>query len=498
MAPGRGAFSRALPTGLLELAFLLLALAQTEVAAGSLRRSGLPPLAHPSREPPAPGAFSAFNTSVPVVVDSKVLRTRTWKEPNQVVPQIFLLFLAYSNIQHLAIWESFLNDGVRGVEYTAVVHCKDEAECRKNLENSPRFLVIPSVATSYCHDLVSGMNALVRSAVVLGGIGSPNDKFVFVSDSTLPVKPFAYIRDQLTADQASDFCIFPRNEWAEVSDTHGHDTVKIAPKHHQWMVLSRKHAELSAERSSQNMDLMQQLQLNMLSTNAGWQNTGCLDEFWHFATIYNSLLIKPDMSQIPLEDFNGGPLNTRDFEIQGRCNTFVEWVQRAAGISNNITHLAQALTVDAGTDLAPATQARPGSIHRFGRASLRALRKSPFLFARKVSETASFSGCESLEEAFSAHVFRAPEHDVASEDGAWPGTGIWVDNQNSRVSINSFEGAVRLGGEHKDMQAKGFYCGSRIEITFNSGYKTSAVLSEDKMKLHWANGVVWPRVTHGL
>lgn len=413
---------------------------------------------------------------------------------SEVKPQVFFLFMAYSSINHMSIWERFFDGGDRGVDYTVLVHCVNEAACRKNLEAYPRFLVIPSVRTSYCHDLVSGMNALLKSALVVGGIGSPFDKFVFISDSTLPVKPLSFVREQLTGDQSSDFCIFPRNEWAEVHEANS-SSVRIAPKTHQWMVLSRKHAELSVEKSGQNLDLMKQLQLNMQHGSSKYTNTGCLDEFWHFATIYNSLQIKPGNEVLPVEDFNGGPLSTGSFEIQGRCDTFVQWVRRASGMTNNMTHLAQAMTVDAGTDLAPATQARPGSIHRFGRASLKALRKSAFLFVRKVSHTAAFSGCESLSEAFSALVFQDGREDAAPQ--AWDGAGIWLDNQRSRVSINSFEGAIRLAGEHPDMQAKGFYCGKRMEVAFSSGYKSSAVLSEDGKSLHWANGVTWPRLEHG-
>mmetsp|Transcript_40607 Transcript_40607/g.61356 ORF Transcript_40607/g.61356 Transcript_40607/m.61356 type:complete len:244 (-) Transcript_40607:432-1163(-) len=240
------------------------------------------------------------------------------------------------------------------------------------------------------------------------------------------------------------------------------------------------------------MDLMVQLQLNLLHTNAAYQNTGCLDEFWHFATIFDSVKVKPGADRLWLEDFNGGPLDTGSFEIQGRCNTFVQWVQRASGMTNNITHLSQALTVDAGTDLAPATQARPGSIERFGRASIRALRKSPFLFVRKVSEEASFSGCESLTEAFSALVFKGKELDPSVEK-VWPGSGVWLDNQHSRVSVNSYEGSIRLAGTHKDMQAKGYYCGRNMQVTFGTGFKSSAIVSEDGQKLKWANGVVWER-----
>mmetsp|Transcript_110473 Transcript_110473/g.276570 ORF Transcript_110473/g.276570 Transcript_110473/m.276570 type:complete len:557 (+) Transcript_110473:223-1893(+) len=407
-------------------------------------------------------------------------------------PQIFFLFMVYTRISNVEIWERFFEPAQRGVDYTALVHCKSEADCRK-LITSNRFLVIPSVETSYCLNLVAGMNALLQAALTLSGVGSSNDKFVFASDSTLPVKPFSYVYQQLTSDMGSDFCIFPRNEWAEAVNYDGggeRHTVRVAPKVHQWLTLNRHHAQLSVKRSSEDMDLMRQLQLNM---GQGTRNTGCLDEFWHFATVYKDVRIPLGVHDISLEGFNGGPLSTSNYEIQGRCNTFVHWVQRASGVANNITSVARGMLIDAGTDMVPASEVRPATIRGFGRATLTSLRASSFLFVRKVEEGATFSGCMNLVQAFTDLVFSSEPTTPREDEETWAGNGFWMDNLRSSVTIEAFQGALRLKGQGPDMQGKGYFCGKQIGVTFTSGYKTTAILSPDGKMLQWANGVKWYR-----
>merc|ERR1719262_409136 len=76
---------------------------------------------------------------------------------------------------------------------------------------------------------------------------SPNDKFVFLSETTLPVKPFAFIYQSLTVDQNSDFCIATTDQWARLASKNiGESAVLV--KHSQWTVLSRYHAELVVQR----------------------------------------------------------------------------------------------------------------------------------------------------------------------------------------------------------------------------------------------------------
>jgi hypothetical protein len=434
----------------------------------------------------AGGAASQVNADT-----SKEMRTNATYSKFQ--PQVFFLFMVYDKINNVEVWERFLSSGIgKGVNYQALVHCKTEAQCRVHIR-SHLFEIIPSVPTAYCTDLVGGMNALLHAAVLrAGAVENPRDKFVFVSDSTLPVKPLVPMVQQLTSDENSDFCVFPRNEWAEVPQNMpgGVAVTHLAVKHHQWVVLSRKHAEQAVARSHMHQDLMTRFQLNM-----GYHNTGCLDEFWHFATLYPELVILEHPStNIGLAGFNGGSLSNSNYEIQGKCDTFVHWVPRAEGRSNNMSYLAKALASDAGTIMAPATESRPASFSRLSGDALVSFRKSGFLFARKVDNGAIFSGCASIADAFDQLIFKDNPVDVLpGHEMPFTGQGDWLDNQRTIVTISSSHGSVRLRGTGSDMHATGGYCGNTIDIVFENGYRASATVSPNGQWLRWSNGAVWPR-----
>lgn len=423
---------------------------------------------------------------------SMAVRTNTTYVNGKFQPQVFFLFMVYDKINNVEVWERFLSSGIgKGVNYQALVHCKTEATCRGNIR-SHLFEIIPSVPTAYCTDLVGGMNALLHAAVLRSGaVENPNDKFVFVSDSTLPVEPLVPMVQRLTSDENSDFCVFPRNEWAEVPQNMpgGVSVTHLAVKHHQWVVLSRKHAEQAVARSHMHQDLMSRFQLNM-----GYHNTGCLDEFWHFATLYPELVILDHpASNIALSGFNGGISNS-NYEIQGKCDTFVHWVPRAEGRSNHMSYLAKALASDPGTIMAPATESRPASFSRLSGDALVSFRKSGFLFTRKVDDMAVFSGCASLADAFDQLIFKDNPSDVLpGHEMPYAGQGDWLDNQRTIVSITSSHGSVRLQGTGSDMHATGGYCGNTIDIVFENGYRASATVSPNGQWLRWSNGAVWPR-----
>mmetsp|Transcript_120566 Transcript_120566/g.375381 ORF Transcript_120566/g.375381 Transcript_120566/m.375381 type:complete len:483 (+) Transcript_120566:87-1535(+) len=412
-----------------------------------------------------------------------------------VKPQLFFLFMVYVKINNEEVWDRFFSSAVRGIDYQALVHCKSEAACKSNIKSLRRFEIISSVATAYCFNLVGGMNALLKAALLRAGAGTPFDKFVFVSDSTLPVKPFPYVYRHLTGDSDSDFCVFPRNEWAEVSETYLNAPLRtpvrrVAVKHHQWIILSRRHAAESVKREGDHQDLMEEFQLNM-----GFGNTGCLDEFWHFLVIYRALELTGRPETVHLEGFGGGPLSTTMSEVQGRCRTFAHWVPRASGAANNATFLAGALSRDPGTDMAPASETRPASIARLSQPSLAELRSSPFLFVRKVEDFCEFSGCESLAKAFDQLVFAPSPKALPGLSVPWRGAGQWLDTQRSNVAITSQSGTLHLAGANAGMTAKGSYCKDSISVVFMNGFKAKAELSSDGILLKWDNGATWGRVT---
>merc|ERR1719262_1833074 len=124
------------------------------------------------------------------------------------------------------------------------------------------------------------------------------------------------------------------------------------------MVLSRSHANQVLKRSHEYRDLMQQFRMNTFST---LKNTGCLDEFWHFAILFGTIAHATNPQMIQMSGLTGRPLSTTDYEIQGQCDTFVQWVPRASGTANNMTNLMNLLTSDGGVDMTPASDKRPAT-----------------------------------------------------------------------------------------------------------------------------------------
>lgn len=438
-----------------------------------------------------PGQPAAAGGALPAPMHVAVASPTSVAVPK---PRLFFLFLVYDKINNEDIWNRFFATAVQGFDYRAFVHCKTDGACAPNIQQTGRYEIISSVETTYCFNLVGGMNALIAAALEKGGGSHPNDKFILVSDSTLPVKPFSFVQQKLTQDDGSDFCIFPRNEWAEVVENFlGQPQVTsvkhVAVKHHQWAVLSREHAKTAVQKSGELQDLMRRFQLN----TPGFKNTGCLDEFWHFAVLFGSLKLSDNPTVLGLPALNGERVSTDNYEIQGQCDTFVNWVARASGSNNNMTRLTQELMADPGTDMDQASDTRPSSIHRVSKRSLKSLRDSPFLFARKVDNGCAFSGCDSVADAFERLVFSTPPQPLAHEAQTWVGQGSWVDTRNLPVNIAAADGAVQVTGSSADMHGKGGYCNSRISVLFTTGFRAEATISPDGSQLRWSNGAVWWR-----
>lgn len=412
---------------------------------------------------------------------------------NQVVrqdPVIVFLFLVIDKINNEEIWDRFFASAVQGSDYRALVHCKSMEGCHTNIKSKERYEIITAVETKYCADLVSGMNALLQAGVTAVLPGRPDDKFVFVSDSTIPVKPFSVVQSRLQATGAnSNFCVFPRNEWAEITEAGFVPSVRAAVKHHQWLTLSRTHATQILERSHEHRDLMTQFRINTMGFE---KNTGCLDEFWHFAILFGTISHATSAQLIRMAGLSGPPLSTTDYQIQGQCDTFVQWVPRASGTSNNMTALTSLLSQDPGVDMTAASDKRPAAFHRFSLQAVQNLRESWFLFARKVDDQAAFAGCDSLSTVMDKVVFSVPPQTVHVES-SWSGEGKWIDSRQYPVTITSSSGSVQLDGGGPGMMAKGTFCKRRMDVVFANGYRSYATLSEDGQHLSWATGVSWAR-----
>lgn len=328
------------------------------------------------------------------------------------MPRVYFLFLAVDKISNLGTWEKFFAHGSKS-QYRAFVHCK-EYSCKSQVSGTV-IKTVPTVRSEYCTDLVSPMNKLLSYALEYASEDThPEDKFAFVSDSTLPAKPFQDIYHTLTTRSGSDFCVFPTSEWADIKLSSG---LEMAPKFHQWFTLTRAHAEKASRLWDQGhlRNLMGHFEMNkkswmwMDNSYADSRNFGCLDEFWHMAAIYGTLRnIDPhhDAEYVSLEHFTGGNLRISDGAAwQGECDTFVIWSKYMhVGHDNPFERLHNGL--DYSSTPHGGNAARPGWWDTISEDGIKAIKNSDFLFVRKFIDNPRLAGSsDSFEDAYSSIMF---------------------------------------------------------------------------------------------
>lgn len=261
-------------------------------------------------------------------------------------PRVYFLFMAVSKISNFGVWTSFFGTAPTD-RYRALVHCKDKG-CEYFASQTSLLKLVPTVGSTYCDDLVSPMNQLLAAALQDDpASANPSDKFVFVSDSTLPAKPFAYIYDTLVRRKGSDFCLFPSKDWADNpvqifrngQPGSGHE---LAIKTHQWIVLSRSHGQRSVQ--LWNTGVMHNIMTNFNINGARlWQNPanrtfgdhrnyGCLDEYWHMYVLFGPWTITDvkgehfRTAEYHYDDLTNSPVRIKPGAgWQGACDTFALW-----------------------------------------------------------------------------------------------------------------------------------------------------------------------------
>jgi hypothetical protein len=227
---------------------------------------------------------------------------------------------------------------------------------------------------------------------------SPKDKFIFLSESTLPVKPFVSIYRVLTVDENSDICISPRKGWAKISDGGKVEEPTVLIRHSQWSVLSVTHAKLAVRRWSRVRDsspgkwtipvwldadnTSTETNFSMVPTGAASSGSQmCTDEWAVFATIFGAVRTKHPLVDMPgmssptilLESVRGMT------ETQGTCRTFETWGGSVGPDGDVLGKKLSALL-----SCYPSCTDHPAHFLMATDRSLELLRNSSFLFARKI------------------------------------------------------------------------------------------------------------------
>lgn len=234
---------------------------------------------------------------------------------------------------------------------------------------------------------------------------SPRDKFVFLSETTLPAKPFFDVYSKLTADTTSDFCIYPTDHWVQLELAQNLRALIV--KHSQWMVLNQEHAKTmvaawpSLKQSFNGYTWT--IPVYHESKKGPWGKITnpagilplpmCVDEWAFFGTIYGAFVDQGQMSMAidALPGFAKPPLKFRDFAgaaqtttfHQGNCRTFAFWDAEEVGVSSMMNEIAQDWPWTKFTCFPKCDSSHPAEFAALSDRGAIALRKSRYLFARK-------------------------------------------------------------------------------------------------------------------
>eukprot|EP00928_Gymnodinium_smaydae_P066217 TRINITY_DN4925_c0_g1_i1.p1 TRINITY_DN4925_c0_g1~~TRINITY_DN4925_c0_g1_i1.p1 ORF type:complete len:358 (+),score=38.15 TRINITY_DN4925_c0_g1_i1:38-1075(+) len=279
-------------------------------------------------------------------------------------PTLHLLFLIDDKLSFPDIWSSFFADADAG-NLRVWVHCstgKEQCMQTADLSVLPNTEVIETVPSQRCVDLLSPEVKLLDYALAWRPerLSASRDKFVLLSGSTLPVKPFSDIYDSLVAATQSQMCFDSVNNWPQ-QEVNATDVW-------QWRLpLDGKMVE-----------------------SAGWSNPlhpypRCADELAVVANILG-----------PVDVTSGDDPDFAKHNIENKCLTFdaFSWGEHEHPRLDR-KDVFKAFEADPHISFDKEDRQRHGhpiTFYGMGSSSMRALRASSFLFARKFADDAKLDG----------------------------------------------------------------------------------------------------------
>ena len=144
-----------------------------------------------------------------------------------MIHKIAFLFLTIADIYHEAMWKDFFQS--HESQYTIYVHPKEQVTSRF----FKRYVIPHQAPTSWTNTMRAQVKLLKEA------LKNPeNDKFVYISESTIPLLTFEEVFESLD-NPYSQF------HYAINTQNRRHfGKIDMLYKNSQWIVLNRKHAEL--------------------------------------------------------------------------------------------------------------------------------------------------------------------------------------------------------------------------------------------------------------
>lgn len=271
---------------------------------------------------------------------------------------LHFLFMVEDKLLHKELWADFFASAPPQ-SYTLWLHCAKVTGCSDPQSlGLPGLRLVDRVASHWCTDLVSPGVKMMEEALKCG-LNATREKFITVSESTLPIKPFSAVQRELLKDDKSYFCPFGTDDWGKfrVEGAEG-----FLVKHSQWWVLNRRHAERLVENfvPSQNFAAPLPSGENLLMEyEQRPHGPSCLDEFAPFATLFGP--------------YREGQELLEDYDFQ--CHTLSLWSNNA--VEEILAEDKINLIRDDGFG------AHPVTLIKIDNRSLNILRAQKALFTRK-------------------------------------------------------------------------------------------------------------------
>lgn len=304
---------------------------------------------------------------------------------------LHFLFLLRNQLPHPLVWTRFFEEAPAG-SWKVWAHCSLGCKQQELEKSVPDIRVVPTVPSSYCTDLVSPMAQLTMYALKERAPHGVLEKFIFLSDSTLPMKPFFIVHRALTVNVKSEFSI-PNSQFWATAKIDGKFLALVRSS--QWSVLNRDHAErfVAGWVPVRNQDPSAG---KVAINDAGWtihqsdfpekgqsRNISrrdfspayCADSEAVFATVFGAF--RCDEWPPKKMYFQGlGNVDFRARHHQGRLRTFFAF--EAAD-----SPLFMKLLSDTGTKISPGRGSHPATFIKVSEKGMSWLRRSPYLFGRK-------------------------------------------------------------------------------------------------------------------
>jgi len=242
------------------------------------------------------------------------------KRLKKTVPKVAFLFLLTDTVEQPVVWDTFFR-GADPLHFSVCVHRSKPASSLGSFQSLPNTVEVSYTASEWC--ALMG----VQVAVLREALRDPdNHQFVFVSHNAVPLKSFDYIYHDLVVHsvQKSKFCFASEDRAGGMADCRFRELTQTREehvlKHHQWIILSRQHAEIVVERVIGALTVYDALRD---ITRDREDPKLCSDESVPGMALLQHARHKRSKPSFDANDEIWSALETMG--VQQRCTTFVYW-----------------------------------------------------------------------------------------------------------------------------------------------------------------------------